>query len=125
MLHIAHGAAFVQDAPDDYYDIIIQDSLDPWVVNADLEKVLLPLSALYEEYHFRNLHRLLKPDGVLNLQAETLTLPLDLQGIIQWHLQALATGFVSAKYGSLYCSSYPTGQIGFCVVPKQRCWVFF
>ena len=117
-LHIADGAAFVQDAPDDYYDVIIQDSSDPWVVDADLEKVSLPSSALYEEYHFRNLHRILKPDGVLNLQAETFTLPSDLQGIVRWRLQALATGFVSAKYGSLYCSSYPTGQIGFLLCEK-------
>jgi spermidine synthase len=117
-LHIADGAAFVRDAPADYYDVIIQDSSDPWIVDSDLEKVSLPSNALYEEDHFRNLHRILKPEGVLNLQAETFSLPSDLQGIVRWRLQALEIGFTSSKYGSLYSSSYPTGQIGFLLCEK-------
>ncbi|CAB9523642.1 Polyamine aminopropyltransferase [Seminavis robusta] len=118
-LYVADGAAFARDALAESYDVIIQDSSDPWTVNAEGEIVPLPSSALYEKAHFHNLHRILKPEGILNFQAETFTLPSDLEGIVNWRQQALETGFPSATYGSLYISSYPTGQIGFLLCEKS------
>jgi len=101
------------------YDLIVQDSSDPWITHTEGNQVTLPSSALYEENHFRNLYRILKPNGILNLQAETFTIPSDLDGIVHWRKQALDIGFASAKYGSIFISSYPTGQIGFLLLEKS------
>jgi len=118
-LHIADGAAFVRNAADASYDVIIQDSSDPWTGGEDGEKVVLPSSVLYSNEHFRNVYRILKPDGVFNLQAETLQIPADLNGIRDWRRQAYGVGFKQARYGSIMISSYPTGQIGFLLCEKD------
>jgi spermidine synthase len=68
-LHISDGAKFVRDAPDNYYDVIIQDSSDPWVVEDDGTITPLPSGVLYEEDHICQLHRVLSPNGILNLQV--------------------------------------------------------
>jgi len=112
-LHVADGAAFVRNAPANSYDVIIQDSSDPWTWADDGSRVVLPSSVLYSTTHFSNLQRILKSNGILNLQAETLNIPSDLEGIREWRQQATAVGFAQARYGSLMISSYPTGQIGF------------
>lgn len=118
-LHIEDGAAFVENAPEASYDVIIQDSSDPWTWGEDGEKVVLPSSVLYSNEHFANLHRILKPNGILNLQAETIQIPSDLHGIRDWRRLAMAVGFAEARYGSLMISSYPTGQIGFLLCEKD------
>jgi len=118
-LHVADGAAFVRKAPTGFYDVVIQDSSDPWTWGEDGEKVVLPSSVLYSEEHFANIFRILKPNGVLNLQAETLQIPSDLNGIREWRRQALDVGFAEARYGSIMISSYPTGQIGFLLCDKN------
>eukprot|EP00523_Entomoneis_sp_CCMP467_P009226 CAMPEP_0168736726 /NCGR_PEP_ID=MMETSP0724-20121128/10010_1 /TAXON_ID=265536 /ORGANISM="Amphiprora sp., Strain CCMP467" /LENGTH=500 /DNA_ID=CAMNT_0008783935 /DNA_START=24 /DNA_END=1526 /DNA_ORIENTATION=+ len=112
-LHIADGAAFVRNAPPGTFDVIIQDSSDPWTWGPDGSPVELPSAVLYEPDHFAALFRALKPGGLLNLQAETLNIPSDLEGIRTWREQAQGVGFARARYGSLMISSYPTGQIGF------------
>jgi spermidine synthase len=68
-LHIEDGAKFVREAEDGFYDVIIQDSSDPWSVESDGRIVELPSAVLYEEAHFRNMHRILTQHGVLNLQV--------------------------------------------------------
>ena len=40
-------------------------------------------------------------------------------GICSWRKQALEAGFKTVRYGSLYISSYPTGQIGFLLCKKS------
>eukprot|EP00568_Trieres_chinensis_P003881 CAMPEP_0183316316 /NCGR_PEP_ID=MMETSP0160_2-20130417/54565_1 /TAXON_ID=2839 ORGANISM="Odontella Sinensis, Strain Grunow 1884" /NCGR_SAMPLE_ID=MMETSP0160_2 /ASSEMBLY_ACC=CAM_ASM_000250 /LENGTH=367 /DNA_ID=CAMNT_0025482081 /DNA_START=27 /DNA_END=1130 /DNA_ORIENTATION=- len=117
-LHIADGAAFVRNAPDETYDVIIQDSSDPWTWGDDGEVVDLPSGVLYSKDHFGNLLRILKPGGALNFQAETFNIPSDLEGISEWRKLVLGLGFESARYGSLTISSYPTGQIGFLLCQK-------
>lgn len=119
-LHVADGAAFVRDQPSNSYDIIIQDSSDPWAHDSNGQRVELPSAVLYSPEHFRNIHRILKPDGILNLQAETIQIPSDLTGIREWHQLALSIGFDTARYGSLVISSYPTGQIGFLLCEKNH-----
>jgi spermidine synthase len=118
-LHVTDGAAFVKNAPYGKYDVVIQDSSDPFKSTEDGEKVELPSRVLYQKSHFDNLLRILTPDGVLNFQAETFALPSDLEGIIDWRQQLLQLGFSSVKYGTLYISSYPTGQIGFLLCEKS------
>jgi len=118
-LHIADGAAFVKEAADSSYDVIIQDSSDPWTTDDNGNNVLLPSSILYSKQHFVDVHRILTPTGVFNFQAETFNIPSDLEGIHEWWKQAQDVGFKLARYGSLYISSYPTGQIGFMLCEKS------
>jgi spermidine synthase len=118
-LHIADGAKFVATAPDQSYDVIIQDSSDPWTWGEKGERVSLPSGVLYSSEHFANIHRILKPNGILNIQAESLQIPSDLDGIRDWRKLALVVGFESARYGSILTSSYPTGQIGFLLCEKN------
>ena len=118
-LHISDGAVFVMDAPDDSYDVIIQDSSDPFVVEEDGSIKPLPSGALYESKHFRDLHRILKKDGVLMIQAESYNIPSSLDGISTWRQRMIDCGFVSSRYGSIMTSSYPTGQIGFLLAEKD------
>jgi spermidine synthase len=69
VLHICDGAQFVRDAADGTYDVIIQDSSDPFVVGDDGIVRPLPSGVLYEEDHICQLHRILKPNGILNIQV--------------------------------------------------------
>lgn len=123
-LHIADGAAFVRDAEDSSYDIIVQDSSDPWTWSGEGEKIVLPSSALYSDQHFANISRILKSDGVLAIQAESLQIPSDINGIRQWRELALRSGFQSARYSSIMISSYPTGQIGLLCVRIDLLFAF-
>lgn len=68
-LYIKDGAQFVRDTPDNFYDVIIQDSSDPWVIEDDGGVTPLPSSVLYERDHICQLYRVLALDGILNLQV--------------------------------------------------------
>lgn len=117
-LHIRDGATFVREKKSSY-DVVIQDSSDPWTWNESGNKVELPSAALYSKEHLSNIHRALKPDGILNLQAETLQIPSDFEGIISWRQDALSVGFAKARYSTLMISTYPTGQIG-CLLCEKK-----
>jgi spermidine synthase len=118
-LHVADGAAFCANALDATYDVIIQDSSDPWGVDENGNQIDLPSGALYSKQHFAHLHRILKPNGILNFQAETIAIPADLKGMMEWRKIVLDVGFASARYGSIIISSYPTGQLGFLMCEKK------
>jgi spermidine synthase len=118
-LHIADGAAFVREAADAAYDVIIQDSSDPWTWRDNGEQVMLPSSVLYSPDHFGHIHRVLRPAGIFNMQSETLQIPSDLNGIREWRQRALSSGFQRVRYGTIIISSYPTGQIGFLSCEKD------
>ncbi len=118
-LHIGDGAKFVKEAKSNSYDVIIQDSSDPWTWSESGDKVVLPSSVLYSPEHFSNLHRILSSDGILNIQAETIQIPSDLDGVREWRELALGVGFERSRYGSITISSYPTGQIGFLLCEKD------
>ena len=68
-LHIEDGAQFVSAAPDGYYDVVVQDSSDPWIVEADGSTSPLPSGVLYSKEHLCELNRILAPNGILNLQV--------------------------------------------------------
>lgn len=118
-LHICDGAKFVRDTPDNFYDVIIQDSSDPWIAGEDGVMMPLPSGVLYEQEHICELYRILKPNGVLNIQAESFNVPTSLEGIITWRKTMEACGFVRSRYGSIHTSSYPTGQIGLLLGEKE------
>ncbi len=69
-LHIANGVEFVQQAPTSHYDVVIQDSSDPWSWDERGTKKLLPSEVLYAEDHFAAVHRILTLDGIFNLQVK-------------------------------------------------------
>lgn len=118
-LHIADGAAFVRDVDAGSYDVIIQDSSDPYTWADDGEKIDLPSKTLYSNDHFVNIERALTKNGIFNFQAETFNIESDLEGIHEWRKQAIEVGFKDAQYGSISISSYPTGQIGFLLCMKE------
>jgi spermidine synthase len=68
-LHIEDGAVFVQNAPPGSYDVVIQDSSDPWTRNEQGELVPLPSGSLYVPEHYSNIYRALAEDGILNFQV--------------------------------------------------------
>jgi spermidine synthase len=70
-LHIQDGASFVQDAPTGSYDVIIQDSSDPWTWDANGKPQELPSSVLYSTKHFSSIHRILGEDGIFNFQVQS------------------------------------------------------
>jgi len=120
-LHIADGAAFVKNAPEGFYDVIIQDSSDPYTWDDETgEKIDLPSKTLYSHEHFVNIQKSLGKEGVFSFQAETFNIESDLNGIVEWRQRALEVGFRTAKYGSITISSYPTGQIGFLLCCKSN-----
>lgn len=112
-LHISDGAKFLDKVPEQSYDVIIQDSSDPFEVEEDGTITPLPSGALYEEAHFCALKQVLAEDGVLMIQAESFNIPSSLDGISQWRKKMTNCGFARTRYGSILTSSYPTGQIGF------------
>lgn len=118
-LHLKDGAEFLRNAQNNFYDVIIQDSSDPFTWGDDGEKVELPSNVLYTHEHFGNIHRVLSKGGVFSFQAETFNIASDLDGIVDWRSQALSVGFQSSRYGSITISSYPTGQIGFLLCEKK------
>lgn len=119
-LHVADGAAFVKNVTSGYYDVIVQDSSDPYTwEESSGEKIELPSNTLYSHDHFQNIYRILKDDGVFSFQAETFNIESDLNGIVEWRNRALNVGFADARYGSISISSYPTGQIGFLLCRKD------
>ena len=70
-LHIADGAAFIANATDSSYDVIIQDSSDPYTWDDETgEKIDLPSKTLYSDAHFTNISRALGEKGVFSFQAE-------------------------------------------------------
>lgn len=119
-LHFADGSKFLAEAEDHFYDVIIQDSSDPFTWNEKGEKVDLPSKTLYSKEHFQNIERALAPDGIFNFQAETFNIESDLDGIVEWRKQALDVGFEDAQYGSITISTYPGGQIGFLLCRKLK-----
>lgn len=118
-LHVADGATFIANAPDRFYDVIIQDSSDPWTWSPNGQKIVLPSSVLYSEQHFQHISRSLKNDGILVIQAESLQIPSDFNGIREWRNLALRAGFHKVQYGTIMISSYPTGQIGMLMCEKN------
>eukprot|EP00536_Pseudo-nitzschia_multiseries_P002045 jgi/Psemu1/294674/fgenesh1_pm.27_\ len=121
-LHICDGAKFIRDKPDNYYDVIIQDSSDPWIAGEDGVMIPLPSGVLYEEEHICEMFRVLKPNGILNIQVSG-------RGVLQRshvsggdrHVEETmeACGFKRSRYGNIHTVSYPTGQIGLLLGEKN------
>ena len=67
-LHIMDGCQFVKNTSNGYYDVIIQDSSDPWEFESGTKKIL-PSSVLFTKGHFHEIYRILNKDGIFNFQV--------------------------------------------------------
>jgi spermidine synthase len=73
-LHIADGAVFVANSKHDFYDVVIQDSSDPYTCCEDGSLVELPSCVLFTQDHFRNVHKTLREKGVFIFQVCSIVL---------------------------------------------------
>lgn len=116
-LHTVDGSSFIRNAQKGFYDVIVQDSSDPFGDDGEI----LPSSVLYEKEHFHHLYAALADNGVFNFQAETLGIPSDFNGILKWRSLLLADDmFKAVRYGTIAIPTYPTGQIGFLLCTKKK-----
>ena len=58
---VGDGIAFVREAPDDAFDVVILDGSDP----------IGPSAPLFDEAFYRGVRRILRPGGVFSLQSES------------------------------------------------------
>ena len=103
-VHIHDGATFIERKSKHkpkFYDVIIQDTSDPFVVEEDGSITTLPSNVLYTYEHFVNVYNSLSDDGVFVFQAETYNVPSSLNFIRTWRNDALKAGFISARYGTI------------------------
>ncbi|CCW64838.1 unnamed protein product [Phytomonas sp. EM1] len=105
---IGDGAAFVKNTPDNSYDVIIVDTTDPDG----------PASELFGVEFYRNIMRILRPDGIVCNQCESIWLNLPLiTRIVNFMKNDI--GFKTAKYAMIYIPTYPCGSIGTLVCAKS------
>ncbi|CAD7698732.1 unnamed protein product, partial [Ostreobium quekettii] len=107
-VHVCDGLDYVKNAAEGIYDVIIVDSSDP----------IGPAEVLFEKTFFENMHRALKPGGIVATQAESLWLHLNIiEGLAGMCNDVFQGGSVS--YGYTTIPTYPSGQIGFMVCSKR------
>jgi spermidine synthase len=119
-LHVQDAAEFVRKAPSGFYDVIVQDSSDPEVVEEDGSVTVLPGSVLFTDDHFGHLNRVLSSEGIFAFQAETYNIPSSLKSIRTWRASLQQTGFATVQYATIAIPTYSTGQIGMYVCNKQN-----
>ena len=103
-LHLHDGAKFMERKAKynpGFYNVIIQDTSDPFVVEEDGSVTTLPSSVLYTYEHFLNVFSALSEDGVFVFQGETYNVPSSLGFMRGWRDDALRAGFVSVRYGTI------------------------
>ncbi|CAE8584470.1 unnamed protein product [Polarella glacialis] len=104
-LKIGDGLAFAEAAADATYDVIVVDSSDP----------VGPAEKLFSMEFYTNIHRILKPGGVICSQGESLWINDDL---IATMVSDFGAPFESAEYASIQVPTYPSGQIGAFIARK-------
>ena len=62
-LHVADGAEFVRGAAGGSYDVVVQDSSDPFTWDSDGNRVDLPSNVLYSRPHMEEILRVPQPGG--------------------------------------------------------------
>lgn len=107
-LRVEDGAAFVQEAADASYDLVIVDSTDP-VGFAE---------ALFGEDFYRDCKRILTADGILVSQTES---PFDktFSGSIRAANDFLGSLFQHVQLYLAYIPTYPTGMWSFTLASKR------
>jgi len=105
---VGDGCAFVRDAADSTYDVIIIDTTDPEG----------PASELFGAEFYRNILRILRPGGIVCNQGESVWLH---RPLIEKMMSFLKTeiGFAMVKYAMIYIPTYPCGSIGTLICSKS------
>lgn len=101
-LHIQDGIEYVHQCPSEIFDLVIVDGSDPEG----------PSEGLFSASFYKQIHRILKPDGLLNLQSEgplfNTAAFLDLNTCL-----VDVFGLESVACYLAYISTYPTGMWSF------------
>jgi spermidine synthase len=106
-VHVCDGIKFVQDAPENTYDVIIVDSSDP----------VGPAEVLFQRPFFEYMHRALKPGGVVCTQAESLWYHIEIIKSLAAMCKDVFVGG-TVQYAFTTIPTYPSGQIGFMICSK-------
>lgn len=107
-LVIGDGLAFVRDAADNSYDLILVDSTDP----------VGPGEGLFTKEFYSNCHRALSAQGILVNQQEGAFYPTDIYEMRRSHGKIAATFPVAEIYG-FNIPSYASGYWYFGFASKQ------
>ncbi|KAG5511653.1 hypothetical protein JKF63_07250 [Porcisia hertigi] len=105
---VGDGVAFVKNAPDSTYDVIIIDTTDPEG----------PASELFGADFYKNVMRILRPSGIVCNQGESIWLHRPLIERMMSFLKK-DIGFATVKYALMYIPTYPCGSIGTFVCAKS------
>ncbi|CAJ1005531.1 Spermidine synthase tetramerization domain/Spermine [Leishmania naiffi] len=105
---VGDGAAFVHNAPDNVYDVVIIDTTDPEG----------PASELFGAEFYKNVRRILRPGGIVCNQGESIWLHRPLIEKMMSFLKK-DIGFTTVKYAMIYTPTYPCGSIGTLVCAKS------
>lgn len=105
---VGDGVAYVKNAKDNDYDIIIIDTTDPEG----------PASELFGADFYKNVMRILRPGGIVCNQGESVWLhrPL-IEKMMKFMKESV--GFATVKYAMIYIPTYPCGSIGTLVCAKD------
>ncbi|CAM41540.1 putative spermidine synthase [Leishmania braziliensis MHOM/BR/75/M2904] len=105
---VGDGVAFVGNAPDNVYDVVIIDTTDPEG----------PASELFGAEFYKNVRRILRPGGIVCNQGESIWLH---RPLIEKMMNFLKKdiGFTTVKYAMIYTPMYPCGSIGTLVCAKS------
>lgn len=109
-INICNGTEFVKKSPEQAYDIVIVDSNDP----------IGPAEGLFKESFYRNVHRILKNDGIMITQSES---PRFNKNVFReiYHRYYTIFGKESVFCYLTYIPSFPTGMWSFSYSTKGRC----
>lgn len=114
-LIIGDGAEFCSSFCNEFFDVIIQDSSDPFNTDDLIDKTtLLSSNTLFSQNHFAQIKRILDPNGIAIIQSECFhNMKQFIKELIKineklWKLKP--------KYGLIYEPTYPFGTLGFLVL---------
>jgi len=98
-LNIGDAVKYIKETEDESVDVVIVDSTDP----------AGPAEGLFSAEFYTELHRVLKPGGIVCSQGECLWVHADL---IDMMCLNHSKPFASCEYASIQVPTYPSGQIG-------------
>lgn len=105
-LVIGDGYKYLQDLPDESFDVIITDSSDPKG----------PAECLFQQPYYELLNKKLRPEGIICCQAESIWFDLSfIKNLVDINKKI----FKKVSYASIVTCSYPGGQIGFLLCSKK------
>lgn len=105
-LIIGDGYKYLENLPDESFDVIITDSSDPKG----------PAVCLFQQAYYELLEKKLTKQGIICCQAESIWFDLD---FIENLLDINRKIFKQVMYASTMTCTYPGGQIGFLICSKD------